>query len=209
MVLLMQSAAPTSVAPPSIGPAMSAVVAPAVVPAVPPAAVVADPTPVVAPTTTTTTPVAAALAPVEVPAFVLPDPPKTRRKTPTSAPDSIRWESLKGKLLGKGSAGILVPEGSAAVVAVDPVTGGRSTVSVVAGRPLDFNAVAKGRLSVRAQPWADVKLGTKTLGTTPFDPLSLPAGEYVAVLSYEGKRVEKKFTIAGGRETIVAVNMLK
>ena len=80
-----------------------------------------------------------------------------------------------------------------------PVTGGK----------VDLEALGKGRLAVRAQPFADVKLGQKDLGTTPFDPLSLPPGDYKAVLTYEGKVVEKTFTVTAGRETVVAVNMLK
>ena len=82
-------------------------------------------------------------------------------------------------------------------------------MAVEGAQPLDFNAVAKGRLVVRAQPYADVKLGAKNLGQTPFGSLSLPAGEYTAILNYEGKVVEKAFTITAGKETVVAVNMLK
>ena len=114
---------------------------------------------------------------------------------------------MKGKPLGKG-AQLLVPADTAAVVAVDGATGGRSTVPVVAGKA-DWNALGKGRLAVRAQPYADVKLGAKNLGTTPFDPLALPVGDYKLVLNYEGKLVEKTFSITAGKETTIAVNMLK
>ncbi|MDP2346016.1 MAG: serine/threonine-protein kinase, partial [Deltaproteobacteria bacterium] len=187
---------------PPPGPPIVASVIPPVAPVVPVVAAVVP----VAPVVPVVVPPVDVKAPVEVARI---DVPKARPKTPTQAPDSIRWESIKGKALGKGSAGIIVPEGNAAVVAVDPLTGGRTTMTVTAGQALDYGAVAKGRLAVRAQPYADVKLGAKTLGTTPFDPLSLPAGTYVAVLSYEGKVIEKSFTITGGKETVVAVNMLK
>ena len=62
---------------------------------------------------------------------------------------------------------------------------------------------------VRAQPYADVKLGAKNLGTTPFSPLSLVEGEYLVVLTGDGKRAERKVSIEAGRESIVAVNMAK
>jgi serine/threonine-protein kinase len=190
---------PVAVVPPPVPPAVLPPVAPLVVPPVVPPVV-----PVVVPPVV---PVVVDVKPPVDPPKV--DPPKAKAKTPTSAPESIRWESIKGKALGKGSAGILVPDGNGAVVAVDPVTGGRTTMTVNAGQTLDYGAVGKGRLAVRAQPFADVKLGAKNLGTTPFDPLALPAGDYVAILNYEGKIVEKPFTITGGKETVVAVNMLK
>ena len=126
----------------------------------------------------------------------------------TEAPATIRWETTKGRSIGKGSGGVVAPPGTTAVVAVDPATGGRTTVKLEGGR-FDYSAVKKGRLVVRAQPYAEVKLGPKTLGTTPFQPVGLVAGTYKVVLTYEGKRVERTITIDEGREAIVAVNMLK
>ena len=172
--------------------------APAVTPppVVPPPVVVPPVEPVII-----TTPTAPPTMPATTPAT-------TAKKTPTTAPAGIRWETSRGKVLGRGSAGIVLPEGSASVVAVDPVTGGHSVVRVVGGG-LDYGSLKSGRLVVRAQPYADVRLGSKALGTTPFEPLGLVEGSYTVELVYEGKTVRRPVTIAAGKEAVVAVNMTR
>ena len=125
-----------------------------------------------------------------------------------NAPERVRWETVKGKVLGKGAASLAAPPDTQTLLAVDPVTGGRTVVEVKGGKA-DFAALAAGRLVVRAQPYADVKLGSKDLGTTPFDAVSLPPGSYRVVLSYEGKVVEREISVTSGKEAVVAVNMLK
>ena len=130
------------------------------------------------------------------------------KKTPTTAPAGIRWETSKGKVLGKGGAAVVLPDGTSSVVAVDPVTGGHSVVRVVAGA-LDYSSLKSGCLVVRAPPYAEVRLGSKALGTTPFDPLGLVEGAYTVELVYEGKIVRRPVTVTAGKETVVAVNMAK
>ena len=160
--------------------------------------------PVVPVDTIVTPPVEATITPTPTPALTT----ATAKRTATSAPAAIRWETSKGKLLGKGNSGIVVADGASSVVAVDPVTGGRSVVRVVAGA-LDYGSLKSGRLVVRAQPFADVRLGTKILGTTPFQPLSLVEGSYTVELMHEGKVIKRAVTVSGGKEAVVAVNMLK
>jgi hypothetical protein len=204
---------------------------PPVVPSPVPVVVAPPPAPAPAPATRTPPP-----GPVPAPAVVTPPPPSpspspmpspvptpspgpppvpaparpvvVAKKTSTSAPEGIRWESSKGKVLGKGSAGVVLPDGAVSAVAVDGATGGRSVVQVVGGT-LDYGALKKGRLVVRAQPYADVRLAQKNLGSTPFDPVSLVEGSYTVTLSYEGKKVEQQITVTPGKETVVAINMLK
>ena len=207
------------VVPPPVPPVPPPVVVVAPPPAPAPAPPAATPTPLPVPVPG---PAPAVVTPPPTPSPVpmpspTPGPPPTpapappvvvAKKTPTSAPEGIRWESSKGKVLGKGSAGVVLPDGAVSAVAVDGVTGGRSVVPLTGGS-LNYGALKQGRLVVRAQPYADVRLAQKNLGSTPFDPVSLVEGSYTVTLSHEGKKVERQVTVTPGKETIVAVNMLK
>ncbi len=193
---------PVAVAPPP-APAPTPTMPPPA-PTTPPPAPAPPPEPVAAPTPPVAPPPAAPTSPPPPP----PAPAVVVKKTATVAPDGIRWESKGGKLLGKGDGGVVLPDGASFAIAVDPATGGRSKVSLSGGK-LDYSALKKGRLVVRAQPYADVKLGSKNLGTTPFAPLSLVEGDYTVVLTGDGKKAERKVTIEAGREAVVAVNMSK
>jgi hypothetical protein len=188
---------PPSPTPAPLGPPIAAP-APVPGPSAPPVA-----PPPVAPSPPIAAPPAPPTAPPPEPAPVI-----VAKKTPTSAPDGIVWQTSKGKALGKGSAGVVLPGGTVSAIAVDPATGCRSTVAVKDGK-LDDGALGKGRLVVRAQPYADVKLGGRNLGTTPFEPVSFVEGECAVALSYEGKKVERAVTVTAGKESVVAVNMLK
>ncbi|MCP4501396.1 MAG: hypothetical protein GY822_15665 [Deltaproteobacteria bacterium] len=110
----------------------------------------------------------------------------------------IRWQTLKGSALGKGSGTFLLPAGTTEIIALDLATGGRRKISV---RNANVNASAGGvgTLDVRVFPFAQVFLGPKPLGTTPFAPLKLPAGTYSLRLLYEGKEQKKVVVIEKDR----------
>jgi serine/threonine-protein kinase len=184
-----------------------------VAPAPPPSVSTSPPVPVPAPSPSMPAPPPSVPAPTppSVPTSAPPPAPPPAPKivrTPTVAPEGIRWESASGKVLGRGAGGVVLADGVRSVVAVDSVTGGRTTVELVDGR-FDYTAIGRGRLVIRAQPWAEVALGTKDLGTTPFEPVMLVAGTYTVRLRHEGRVVDREVTISPGREAIVAVNMLK
>jgi len=208
-----QEQVPVVVVPPPQPPALTPpppVAAPQPPPATPPAPV---PPPDVAPPAPPAPPVGApptlpAPPPVAPPTLPPPPPAVVVKKTATSAPDAVLWQSTKGKALGKGGAGVVLPDGATSAIAVDSSTGCRSVVNVSDGK-LDYGALGQGRLVVRAQPYAEVKLGGRHLGSTPFDPVSLVEGECTVTLSYEGKKVDKPVKITAGKEAVVAVNMLK
>jgi hypothetical protein len=76
-------------------------------------------------------------------------------------------------VLGSGDASFSLADGSA-LIAVDTTTGCRSEPRI--GDRVDYLSIPSGRLEVRAFPYADVFLGNRKLGTTPFQPIELPAG---------------------------------
>jgi serine/threonine-protein kinase len=88
-------------------------------------------------------------------------------------------------------------------VARDTQRGGKVLVDVTAGGSVDWDALPRGRLDVRVEPWADVVLGSEKLGTTPLAPTPVVAGTYTVVLVYEGQRIEKSVDVVAGRDTRV------
>ncbi|NMB76841.1 MAG: PEGA domain-containing protein [Myxococcales bacterium] len=70
---------------------------------------------------------------------------------------------------------------------------------------------AKGFLLVKANPWAQVKVGGRSLGTTPFDKKELFEGSYTVVLenSTLERTIEKRVTIRAGETTVLEVNFLE
>jgi serine/threonine protein kinase len=137
-------------------------------------------------------------------------PPRAKRpaaprriNVKAKAPKSVVWK-VKGRTVGKGSGTLRVPPGTTSVDAVDSQTGGVTTVAVEGGA-VDYGSVGRGSLVLRVRPWAKVKIGGKRYGTTPIDPLSLPAGRYTVTLSWEGKVKKLPATIKrGGRVTLKA-----
>ncbi len=69
---------------------------------------------------------------------------------------------------------------------------------------------AKGLLSVRAKPWADVYIHGKKLGTTPFEPKELYEGTYKVILKNPtlNLTLERKATIKPGEKTVINANFL-
>jgi serine/threonine-protein kinase len=143
-----------------------------------------------APTTNAPTTTAPTVAPVRPHTSVL-----------TKAPAHVRWETEKGVRLGVGSTSLALAPGTTRVIARDTHTGGRILVDVQPGGTVDWDALPRGRLDVRVDPWAEVVLGDEKLGTTPITPLAVVAGTYVVVLVYEGQRVEKTVDVVAGRDT--------
>jgi len=93
---------------------------------------------------------------------------------------------------------LLLPAGTTHVMALDLATGGRRKVAVQAGK-VDANSGGTGTLDVRVFPYADVFLGPKKLGTTPFAPVTLPAGTYKLRLLHDGKEKKETVVIEKGR----------
>jgi serine/threonine-protein kinase len=62
-----------------------------------------------------------------------------------------------------------------------------------------------GTLSFRVLPWADVYVDGTHVGTTPFEPIDVPAGKHEIRLVNERLEAEKKLTVlvTSGKETPV------
>jgi len=123
----------------------------------------------------------------------------------TSAAASIRWKNGK-TVLGKGSTTLKVPATVRSLIAEDSVTGGRVAVPIVDGRA-NHEALGKGTLDLRVRPWAKVRVGSRVLGTTPIDAISLPVGDYDVVLEWEGKTKKTSVKVSSGRMTTLKVDM--
>ena len=143
----------------------------------------------------------------------VPEPPApvkdavAKKPLVVKGPAQIAWYD-RGTLLGKGSRTLSIPASAKAVVAVDLDRGVR-TVIPLKGGAVDYDALPKGKLSVRANPFAEVKLGRASLGTTPFPPVDVVAGTYVVKLTKE-KRVETRTVQVKAGETLkVAVDFTK
>ncbi len=72
------------------------------------------------------------------------------------------------------------------------------------------SAAAHGTISFRVRPYADVFLGKKKLGTTPFGSVELPVGTYVFTLvnAELGVRKPAKATVSAGVETQVREDLI-
>src|SRR5262249_18143160 len=95
---------------------------------------------------------------------------------------------LGSRLLGHSPLrGVKLPAGRHRLKLVDRAAGVDTTVEVDVprGRAVDKHvAVAKGRLRIKAIPWADVTVDGQAFRTTPTAPLSLAPGAHVVKLSY-------------------------
>ncbi len=69
---------------------------------------------------------------------------------------------------------------------------------------------SRGRLLVRVHPWAEVFLDSKSLGTTPLEPLDVVVGKHVIVLKNTDLNVERKMTaiVVSGKDTSINANLL-
>lgn len=120
-------------------------------------------------------------------------------------PRTVSWSTMDGHRLGSGNLKARVRGSS--VVAVDGATGARCTVPVATGVAA-FDALPTGALDVRANPYADVWVGARALGTTPIRPLPrLPACTYQVRLVYETTERMETVRIAAGGTTPLRVDM--
>ncbi|MBP9208268.1 MAG: PEGA domain-containing protein, partial [Kofleriaceae bacterium] len=86
--------------------------------------------------------------------------------------------------------------------------GERRTVEIALRKASAGAPAASGRLTLRTDPYAEVYLGSRHLGQTPFAELVLPAGTHTLVLQHPGKKkVTRAVTIKPGQETRLFVRL--
>ena len=101
----------------------------------------------------------------------------------------IELKVLQGdKVFGSTEDGpIIAPEGTYQVDLVNTAYGVRMprTVTFRAGQIANLSiTIPPGRLSVNAQPWAEVSIDNQPKGETPLANLSVPVGEHVIVFRH-------------------------
>jgi len=111
----------------------------------------------------------------------------------------IELKVLQGdKVFGSTADGpIIAPEGTYQVDLVNTAYGVRMPRSVTfrAGQISNFNVtIPPGRLSVNAQPWAEVSIDNQPKGETPLANLSVPVGEHEIVFRHP-ELGERRMTI--------------
>jgi len=104
---------------------------------------------------------------------------------------------------------VQVPQGTRSIVAVDGKRGARTVVAVPASGAVDYAALPRGKLVVRANPYADVFLAKDALGTTPFPALDVVAGTYTVRLVYQKREEKKVIEVKAGSEARVIVDFTK
>lgn len=127
------------------------------------------------------------------------------RDLAVKAPPAIVWQTDKGKVLGVGSGTLKVPLAVKRLIAVDQRTGGRTPLPVT-GAPLDWSALPHGKIQPRVNPFADVFVGVKSLGTTPFPPADLVAGSYVLRFRYDGREISRTVEVKADQTVRIAVD---
>ncbi|MBI1946691.1 MAG: serine/threonine protein kinase [Deltaproteobacteria bacterium] len=169
----------------------------------------APPTPPV-PTPAPLLPLSSA-APVDQPPAVEPAVPAKAaapvrvRKVELRGPPTVRWTTVRGKALGSGAVSAELPADVKGVVATDTKRGVRAILSVGAG-VVDYNAAPKGKLDLRAFPWAEVFLGKESLGVTPLQPLSVVAGTYQVRFVYKDKSQQRTVELGANKTERVIVD---
>ncbi len=139
--------------------------------------------------------------PVEKPAET---PASKKIDVQVKAPAGIQWQSA-GKGVGAGTGTIKVALGTTSLVAVDKKRGGRSTVPVVNG-VADYGALPRGKIHPRANPYADVSLGSEPLGTTPFAPVEVPIGTWSLRFTHNGKTETRSVDVTKGTVAKMSVS---
>ena len=143
-------------------------------------------------------------------------PGRTHHKKPARAkpkprsfrangPSYVRWLLPSGRRVGSGSGKFSVPASTRSIIAFNTKTRAKSTVPLRS--TVDYAALPKGKLDVRAYPYADVYAGSVKLGTTPFSPLRLPVGTYDLKLKYQGQTQRRRVQIKAQKATRVKVRV--
>ncbi|HYV47253.1 MAG TPA: serine/threonine-protein kinase, partial [Myxococcaceae bacterium] len=112
------------------------------------------------------------------------------------------------KAMGKTPAKLRLPVGKVELVLVNRELSLTRKVEVevprsgVGAQEIEFR---KGKLAADVKPWADVYVGAKKLGTTPFAPRELYEGTYVVKLvnSEMGAIKEVQVTVTPGNTTVL------
>jgi hypothetical protein len=119
---------------------------------------------------------------------------------------------VDGQAKGRTPLTLEIPSGDHVVAFQDEKQGLRhqKPFSVAPGdtRRVEWKPT-KGRVSIRAVPYADVVLGEKSLGLTPMPPLELYEGFHKFVFSNKdtGKTDVRTVKVSAGEETIVKVDL--
>mgnify|MGYP001569960105 FL=1 len=120
-------------------------------------------------------------------------------------PAGVKWSTVRGKSLGSGVVTVELPADTRSVIAVDPRRGVRSTLSIGNGR-VDYASAPRGKLDLRAFPYAEVFLGSESLGVTPLQPIEVVAGTYAVRFVYKDKEQRRSVALAGGKTERVIVD---
>jgi PEGA domain len=90
-------------------------------------------------------------------------------------------------------------------VALDRLRGARTTITL-SGDTVDYAALPRGKLQLRANPYADVSIGKESLGTTPFPPVDVVTGTYTIRFRYSGREEVRTVEVAAGETVRAAVD---
>ena len=165
--------------------------------ATPPAAALAPPPPLVPPAEAVGT--APPPPPAEVEAAAKARAPAKTRKVELRGPAGIKWTAGKGRALATGNGSAELPADLGSVSSLDPRRGVKTTVAIEGG-VADYAKAPRGKLDLRAFPFAEVFLGSEALGLTPLPPLIAVTGTYTVRFVYKGR--EEKRTVTLGRDRI-------
>jgi serine/threonine protein kinase len=135
-----------------------------------------------------------------------PKTPEATREVFVVAPQSIRWLTVSGRVLGEGSRALQVPESDKVIVAHDRKRDGRTSVPVA--KHIDYGALPRGTLRISVKPTAtNVKLGTEPFGPTPIGPIDVVAGTYKVTVENKGTVVVRQVKVRAGTETPLSVDV--
>jgi serine/threonine-protein kinase len=74
--------------------------------------------------------------------------------------------------------------------------------------PVTAPPPAPGRLQIVARPWAEVTVDGRAMGTTPFRPIELPAGEHTVVFTHpDYKPFQRKIAVRAGQTTRLEIDL--
>lgn len=124
-------------------------------------------------------------------------------------PEKKQAPALEPQVAAVIDAGKPEPVDAGALAVVEPVDAGPPPVVIA---PIDVPievAVPKktGHVAFKVRPWADVSFGGKSLGRTPMNPVTVPAGPATFTLKNRRLGVTRKVTVkvlAGGTVTLRA-----
>jgi hypothetical protein len=121
--------------------------------------------------------------------------------------------AIDGTASGAAPVELSVAPGAHTLIFTDLATGmqHKRVVTVVAGdhRKESWNP-ERGKLVVRASPWAEVFVGEHSFGVTPMDaPIDIVAGrhQFKFVNSDTKRTVQRVVDVAAGKETLVKVDL--